>query len=60
LYLLALTEVLAHVREKDEKLVRLRIRTANTLYRSTDPKRTFQVISLDPIPFREVAEVEVI
>jgi hypothetical protein len=60
LYLLALTEVLAHVREKDEKLVRLRIRTANTLDRSTDPKRTFQVISLDPIPLREGAEVEVI
>jgi hypothetical protein len=60
LYLPSLTEVLAHVREKDEKLVRLRIRTANALFRSTDPKRTFQVICLDPIPLREVAKVEVI
>ena len=60
LYIRSLTEVLAHVREKDQKLVRLRIRTANALHRSTDPKRTFQVISLDPIPLGEVAGVEVI
>lgn len=60
LYPRALVDVLAHVREKDEKLVRLRIRTANVLYRSTDPKRTFQVISLDPIPFRDVTAVELI
>ena len=60
LYVRALAEVLAHVREKDEKLVRLHIRTGNALYRSVDPKRTFQVISLDPIVFSEVVQVEFI
>jgi hypothetical protein len=60
LYLPSLVDVLAHVREKDEKLVRLHIRTGNTLYRSIDPKRTFQIITLDPVPFTDVTDVEVL
>ena len=60
LYVRALAEVLAHVREKDDALVRLHIRTTNALYRSVDPKRTFQVISLAPIVFSDVLRVELI
>jgi hypothetical protein len=58
LYRPALADVLRHVGAKAETLVRLHIRSANVLYRSIDTNRTFQVISLDPIPFREVVEVE--
>jgi hypothetical protein len=36
LYVRALADVLAHVREKDDTLVRLHIRTTNALYRSLD------------------------
>lgn len=60
LYLPAMAEVLGHVGEKAEALVRLHIATRNVLYRSIDPRRTFQVISLDPIPFDEIVEVELI
>ncbi len=60
LYVRALTDVLGHVREKDDALVRLHIRTENALYRSVDPKRTFQVISLDPLNFGDVLRVELI
>lgn len=60
LYGPALVDVLGHVREKDEKLVRLHIRTENPLYRSVDPKRTFQIVSLDPIAFSDVTDVEVV
>lgn len=60
LYPASLADVLAHVHEKGETLVRLHVQTKNSLYRSVDPARTFQVISLDPIPLTEVAEIEVI
>jgi hypothetical protein len=60
LYLPAMADVLGHVGEKAETLIRLHISTANVLHRSIDPKRTFQVISLDPIPFQEIVEVELI
>jgi hypothetical protein len=53
-----LRDVLAHVREKGLGLTRLHIKTRNTLYKSTDPARTFQVMTLDPISPTEIVEVE--
>jgi uncharacterized protein len=53
-----LPNVVKHVRNKREALVRLHIRTANELWKSTDPERTFQVMSLDPISIGDVVEVE--
>ncbi|HKY77866.1 MAG TPA: hypothetical protein VJS45_17160 [Acidimicrobiia bacterium] len=60
LYGRALADVLAHVREKDDALVRLSLQTENVLFRSVDLKRTFQIISLDPIAFGDIAQVELI
>lgn len=51
-------DVQAHVAEKGEEVVRLHIKTKNQLYRSTDPKRTFQVISLDQISPDDITMVE--
>jgi hypothetical protein len=53
-----LLDVLEHVRTKDEQPVRLHIQTRNELWKSTDPKRTFQVMSLDSIDSREIVHVE--
>lgn len=50
--------VLAHVKEKHKSLVRLHIKTKNNLYKSVDPERTFQVISLDPIPTSDIVRIE--
>ena len=58
LYVDSLKHVLAHVQEKQEDLIRLHIKTKNELYKSTDPARTFQVISLDPISIKEILELE--
>ena len=58
LYPSSLPHVLAHVKKKEEELVRLHIQTSNQLYRSIDPERTFQVASLDPIPIDQVIDVE--
>ena len=58
LYAESLKHVLAHVKEKQEALVRLHIKTGNGLYKSTDPARTFQVISLDPISSDDILELE--
>ena len=53
-----LPDVLEHVRSKDEALVRLHIKTHNQLWKSNDPKRTFQVMSLEPITAEDIIEVE--
>ena len=58
LYAGSLKHVLAHVKEKHKKLLRLHIKTKNELYKSNDPKRTFQVISLDPISIQEIIKIE--
>lgn len=49
-----------HVKEKGERLVRLRILTRNELMRCIDPLRTSQVISLDPIFLNEVQELIIV
>lgn len=49
LYKKAEQSVLEYVRSKGEDPVLLSIRTKNRLYRSTEPGRTFQIISTDPI-----------
>jgi hypothetical protein len=46
------------VRTKDEALVRLHVKTANELWKSNDPKRTFQVMTLDAISADDIVEVE--
>ncbi|HEX7259823.1 MAG TPA: hypothetical protein VF272_02725 [Candidatus Saccharimonadia bacterium] len=48
--------VIKHVADKGDNPVLLKIRTKNKLYKSVEPKRTFQVISLDPIAPEEVVE----
>lgn len=58
LYPASLEHVLAHVKEKHEALIQLHIKTKNHLYRSIDPARTFQVISLDPIDIDDIVKVE--
>ncbi len=60
LYIETQKNVLAHVKEKGEELIRLHIKTNNNLYKSTDPERTFQVISLDPIPARDIIRYELV
>ena len=46
--------VVAHVREKGEEPVLLKIRTNNRLFKSAGPTRLFQVISLDPVPAGDI------
>lgn len=58
LYIESLKHVLAHVKEKQEKLIRLHIKTKNELYKSTDSARTFQVMSLEPIKIEDVVKIE--
>jgi hypothetical protein len=58
LYAESLKHVLAHVKEKHKELLRLHIKTKNELYKSTDPARTFQVMSLDPIYLDDIVEME--
>ncbi len=58
IYLDSLPNVMAHAKKKGEHLIRLHIKTTNTLYRSTDPERTFQVMSLDPIPVAAIVDQE--
>jgi len=60
LYPSRIPRVLAHVRKKGGPLVRLLIRTEHTLFKSLDPERTAQVISLQPIPLSAVVRVEAI
>lgn len=50
--------VAKHVAEKGKDLVRLHIKTQNGLFRSTDPRRTFQVISLEQIAPAEIIKIE--
>jgi hypothetical protein len=54
------SNVRAHVGEKGKKLVRLHIRTKNQLFKSIDPERTFQVISLDPIFPKDIIKYELV
>ncbi|KKU48685.1 hypothetical protein A3H10_00950 [Candidatus Uhrbacteria bacterium RIFCSPLOWO2_12_FULL_46_10] len=58
LYAESLKYVLAHVKEKHKGLLRLHIKTKNDLYKSKDPARTFQVMSLSPIYFEDIIEIE--
>ncbi len=58
LYHETLKNVLAHVKEKHEHLLRLHIKTDNKLYKSIDPERTFQVVSLKPILFEQIVKIE--
>lgn len=58
LYQDSLPNVLAHARKKGDHLYRLTIKTNNQLYRSLDPERTFQVMSLDPIKYEDILDVE--
>ncbi|MDP2676097.1 MAG: hypothetical protein Q8O83_00195 [bacterium] len=60
LYADSLKHVLAHVKEKHEELLRLHIKTNNELYKSNDPKRTFQIISLDRINIKEIIKIEIL
>ncbi len=54
----SLPNVLAHAKKKGDQLVRLHINTKNRLYRSIDPERTFQVMSLDPISVDDITDIE--
>ncbi|MGD0510915.1 MAG: hypothetical protein ABSA33_03680, partial [Candidatus Micrarchaeaceae archaeon] len=54
----ALKNVLAHAKKKSEDVVRLHIRTKQQLYRSSNPSRTFQVMSLDYVPARCIIKIE--
>ena len=58
IYARSLPHVLAHAQKKGDRLVRLYIETENSLYRSTDPERTFQVMSLDPISTADIVKIE--
>ncbi len=58
MYQESLPNVLAHARKKGNHLFRLHIKTKNKLYRSTDPERTFQIISLEPIKLADISKVE--
>lgn len=58
LYEKTLPDVLQHVKDKHEEVVRLHIKTNNDLFKSVDPRRTFQVISLGKISFDDIIEVE--
>ncbi len=58
LYEETLPHVLAHVKKKHKHVLRLHIKTGNTLYKSLDPERTFQALSLDPIPVSEIIKTE--
>ena len=58
LYAPSQKNVHAHIKKKGDKLVRLQIKTTNPLYRSKDPERTFQVMSLDPIPVNDIVSTE--
>lgn len=53
-----LEHIIAHVKEKGGSLVRLHIKTNKTLYQSVDPKRTNQIMALDPIPLEDILKVE--
>jgi hypothetical protein len=58
LYKINFEHIRAHVKVKGETLVRLHIRTRNDLFRSTDPQRTNQVLTLDPILPKDIVKVE--
>ena len=59
LYAARIPRVQAHVRKKGGDLVRLFLAPREReLFKSTDPERTSQVISLDPILVSEVIRVE--
>ena len=49
-YIDAQRHVVAHVRAKGGEPVLLKIHVPSQLYKSSDPSRSFQVISLDRIP----------
>ncbi len=50
--------VLGHVRKKGENPVLLQIKTNNKLYKSIEPGRTFQVISVDHIGPEEIVDYQ--
>jgi len=52
--------VLEHVRKRGGSPVLLHIKTNNELYKSVEAKRTFQVISLDPIRPEEIVHYEML
>ncbi len=58
LYEKTLADVLAHVKAKHEKVVRLHLELDQPLFRSTDLPRTFQVASLTPISAEHIVKVE--
>ena len=57
-YEASLKNVFAHVKKKHKKITRLHIKPLGRLYKSIDPSRTFQVISLRPIPVENILEIE--
>lgn len=58
LYIKSEQAVLDHVRKKGEQPMLLHIKTNNKLYKSIEPKRTFQVISVDPIAPTEIIQYQ--
>ncbi len=60
LYKQTLNDVKDHVKSKHNDLIRLHIRTNNQLYKSLDPKRTFQVASLEPIKISDIVYIETV
>lgn len=50
--------VIEHVKKKGERPILLHIKTRNRLYKSVEPRRTFQVISVDPIRPEEIVDFE--
>lgn len=58
IYEQSLPNVLAHARKKGDHLIRLHVKTKNKLYRSTDPERTFQIMSLEPLELNDIVEIE--
>ena len=51
-------DIHAHVASKGAEFILLHIRTNNQLFRSIDPERTNQVISLDPIAPSDIVRIE--
>lgn len=59
-YIESFPKVLAHVKKKHPHTLRLHIKTKNKLWRSLDPERLFQIMSLDPIDVSEIVKVEAV
>lgn len=56
----ALEKMRAHVKKSGEQLVRLYIKTANQIYQSTTSDRAFHIMTLDPIPLKEIIKSEIV